>query len=86
VFYEPNITIVTSPTRAPAQASLIISVDGAESADTTKRHLRQQKSIDTKSPVSPEHIPNVEIKRETSVQDMETTQQMEGTLFYEFKR
>jgi hypothetical protein len=81
VFYEPNITIVSSPTRIlpPTPAPFVISVEGVESADPAKRQLRQRKPSDATSPETPaEIVTKVEIKREPSVQDTETAQPMEG--------
>lgn len=57
---------------------LAISVE-TESIEATKRQLRQRKPSDAKSPVPPPEVtPKIEIKREQSVQETETTQPMEG--------
>lgn len=78
VFYEPNITIVSSPTRTLLPPPLVISVDAVETADSERRQLRQRKPSDAKSPASPDPNTKVEIKREIDVQDTETIRSMEG--------
>ncbi|KAI6190940.1 hypothetical protein M3Y97_00173200 [Aphelenchoides bicaudatus] len=78
IFFEPNITTVTSPTRTMAPPPLVISVEPIESANAARRQSIQRKPSDAKSPVPPaEIVPKVEIKREPSVQETEPAQPME---------
>lgn len=79
VIYEPNVTIVASPTRTQSvpQTSATVPEIETEATETSKRQLRQRKPSEEKQTVSPD-LTKVEIKREESVD----VQPMEGNIFY----